>query len=128
MNSYLLIGLESLIDHIGCIRDTGIVYWKKTNKKMQLGDIVYLFISDKIHNRVMYRLKVVETDSVRADKKYWRGKYQHDNCCFKLENIAGVYHGKGLDHDDLEQHGISRYVQYKKLNKEQADWLASHFE
>lgn len=128
MNSYLLIGLESLIDHIGCIRDTGIAYWKKTNKKMQLGDIVYLFISDKIHNRVMYRLKVVETDSERADKKYWRGKYQHDNCCFKLENIAGVYHGKGLDHDDLEQHGISRYVQYKKLNKEQADWLASHFE
>ncbi|MBO7581208.1 MAG: hypothetical protein J6T38_06800 [Bacteroidaceae bacterium] len=128
MNSYLLIGLESLIDHIGCIRDTGIAYWKKTNKKMQLGDIVYLFISDKIHNRVMYRLKVVETDSERADKKYWRGKYQHDNCCFKLENIAGVYHGKGLDHDDLEQHGISRYVQYKKLSKEQADWLASHFE
>ena len=128
MNSYLLIGLESLIDHIGCIRDTGIVYWKKTNKKMQLGDIVYLFISDKIHNRVMYRLKVVETDSVRADKKYWRGTYQHDNCCFKLENIAAVYYGKELDHDDLEQHDISRYVQYKKLSKEQADWLASHFE
>lgn len=45
MNSYLLIGLESLIDHIGSIRDLGIVYWKKANKKMQIGDIVYLFIS-----------------------------------------------------------------------------------
>jgi hypothetical protein len=42
MNSYLLIGLESLIDHIGSIRDLGIVYWKKANKKMQIGDIVYL--------------------------------------------------------------------------------------
>ena len=31
MNSYLLIGLESLIDHIGCIRDLGIAYWKKAN-------------------------------------------------------------------------------------------------
>ena len=128
MNSYLLIGLESLIDHIGCIHDLGIAYWKKANKKMRIGDIAYLFISDKDHNRVMFRLKVIETDSVRADKKYWRSTYKHDNCCFKLENISAVYHGDRLDHDDLEKHGISRYVQYKKLSAEQADWLASHFE
>ena len=47
MNSFLLIGLESLIDHIGSIRDLGIVYWKKANKKMQIGDIVGLGISNK---------------------------------------------------------------------------------
>ena len=57
MNSYLLIGLESLIDHIGCIRDLGIAYWKKANKKMQIGDIVYLFISDVEHNRVSIMVK-----------------------------------------------------------------------
>jgi len=128
MNSYFLIGLESLIDHIGCIRNHGIIYWKKANKKMQIGDIAYLFISDKEHNRVMYRLKVIETDSVRDDKQYWRKTYVHDTCCFKLKNIAATYYGEGLNHDDLEEHGISRYVQYKKLNTEQADWLASHFE
>ena len=127
MNSYLLIGLESLIDHIGCIRDLGIAYWKKANKKMQIGDIVYLFISDIEHNRVMYRLEVIETDSVRDDKKYWRGTYKHDTSCFKLKNTSGVYLGEGLDHDDLEKHGISRYVQYKKLNQEQAEWLEKHF-
>lgn len=127
MNNYLLIGLESLIDHIGCIRDLGIAYWKKANKKMQIGDIVYLFISDIEHNRVMYRLEVVDVDSVRDDKKYWRGTYKHDTSCFKLRNTSGVYHGEGLDHDDLEKHGISRYVQYKKLNKEQAEWLEKHF-
>ena len=106
MNSYLLIGLESLIDHIGCIRDLGIAYWKKANKKMQIGDIVYLFISDVEHNRVMYRLEVIETDSVRDDKKYWRGTYKHDTSCFKLKNTCGVYHGEGLDHDDLEKQNI----------------------
>ena len=95
---------------------------------MQVGDIVYLFISDKENNRVMYRLQVIETDSVRADKKYWRKTYKHDTCCFKLKNITAVYHGEGLDHDDLEKHGISRHVQYKKLSKDQSDWLASHFE
>lgn len=61
MNSYLLIGVENFIDHIRSIRDLGVAYWKKSNKKMQLGDIVYLFISDKKYNRVMYRLRVVET-------------------------------------------------------------------
>ncbi len=94
---------------------------------MQVGDIVYLFISDKEHNRVMYRLQVVETDSVRADEKYWRRIYKHDHSCFKLKNIAPIYHGDGLGRDELEDHGISRYVQYKKLNEEQAEWLASHF-
>ncbi len=127
MNSYILIGIESFIDHIGSIRDMGIAYWKKANKKMKVGDIVYLFISDKEHNRVMYRLQVVETDSVRADKKYWRGTYKHDPCCFKLKNIAPVYYGTGLDRDELESHGISRYVQYKKLTEEQTEWLASYF-
>ena len=127
MNSYLLIGLESLIDHIGCIRDLGIAYWKKSNKKMQIDDIVYLFISDIEHNRVMYRLQVVDTDCVRDDKKYWRGTYKHDISCFKLKSISGVYCGDGLDHDDLEKHGISRFVQYKKLNEQQANWLEKHF-
>ena len=106
MNSYILIGIESFIDHIGCIRDLGIAYWKKANKKMLVGDIVYLFISDK---------------------KYWHGIYKHDNCCFKLKNIGPVYHGDGLDRNELEEHGISRYVQYKRLTDEQAEWLASHF-
>lgn len=128
MNNYILIGIESYIDHIGSIRELGIAYWKKANKKMQVGDIVYLFISDTEHNRVMYKLQVVETDSVRADKKYWHGKYEHDNCCFKLKNISPVYHGDGLGRDELEEHGISRYVQYKRLTEEQAGWLASHFE
>jgi hypothetical protein len=127
MNSYILIGIESFIDHIGSIRDLGIAYWKKANKKMQVGDIVYLFISDKEHNRVMYKLQVVETDSVRADMKYWHGTYKHDTSCFKLKNTSGVYLGEGLNHDDLEKHGISRYVQYKKLNQEQAEWLEKHF-
>ena len=90
---------------------------------MQIGDIVYLFISDIEHNRVMYRLEVIETDSVRDDKKYWRSTYRHDTSCYKLRNTSGVYHGEGLGHDDLEEHGISRYVQYKKLNEEQAEWL-----
>ena len=94
---------------------------------------VFIYTLNNLHQdsnllpRVMFRLEVIETDSVRDDKKYWRGTYKHDTSCFKLKNTSGVYHGEGLDHDDLEKHGISRYVQYKKLNEEQAEWLEKHF-
>ncbi|MBP5716965.1 MAG: hypothetical protein J6W69_07600 [Bacteroidales bacterium] len=126
-NSYILIGIENFIDHILCIQETGVAYWKKSTKKMNVGDIVYLFISDKKNDRVMYRLQVIDTDSVRNDRKYWHSTYIHDTSCFKLKNIAPTYVGNGLDRNDLEAHGISRYVQYKKLSPEQATWLASHF-
>ncbi len=33
MNSYILIGIESFIDHIGSIRDMGIAYWKRQIRK-----------------------------------------------------------------------------------------------
>ena len=61
-NSYIFIAKESFFDHIRCIRDLGYCYWWKKcgrgERHMQVGDIVYLFISDKTHNRVMYRLEV----------------------------------------------------------------------
>ena len=127
MNHYLLIGLEDFIDHIGCIRDRGIVFWKKANKRMQLGDIVYLFISDREHDKIMYRLEVTDTDSERTDREYWKHTFQPDPHCFVLTNTAAVFDGDGLGRDDLETHGISRYVQYKHLTKDQADWLDGFF-
>ena len=127
MNSYILIGLENFIDHIGSIRDLGLCFWKKSNKKMQLGDIVYLFISDHIHDKIMYRLKVVDTDCERTDSKYWVQTFVPDKHCFKLKNTAAMFDGDGLGRDDLEKHDISRYVQYKKLSFEQAEWIESFF-
>lgn len=127
MNSYLLIGLEDFIDHISSIRDLGICFWKKSNKKMQLGDIVYLFISDRIHDKIMFRLEVVDTDCERTDRRYWHQTFVPDKHSFVLKNTAAKFNGDGLGRDDLESHGISRYVQYKKLSREQAEWIDSFF-
>lgn len=98
---------------------------------MKVGDYVFLFVSDKTegspYNRVMFKLQVVDTDCSRDDKAYYKVPFTPDNSCFKLKNIAGKYMGKDLDHNDLEAHGISRYVQYKRLSIEQAEWLDSYF-
>ena len=94
---------------------------------MQVGDIVYLFISDKTHNRVMYRLEVVNTNNTRDDAKYWKTKFEPDNSCFKLQNVSPVYTGTGLTRDELELHGIKRQILSKKLDARQAAWLESHF-
>ena len=128
MNYYYLIGLENFIDHISCIRDLGFCYWKKSGKKMKIGDVVFLFISDKIHDKVMYRLEVSSTDEERKDSKYFKHSFKPDKHCFVLKNTSAKYDGEGLGRVELEQHGISRYVQYKKLDKEQAQWIDSFFE
>ena len=102
-------------------------WWKRSIKNMEVGDIVYLFISDKIHDRVMYRMKVIDIHSTRDDEKYWK-EFKPDNDCFKFQNISPVYTGKHLNRQELEEHGISRHIQRpKRLNQEQADWLEKYF-
>lgn len=94
---------------------------------MEKGDIVYIFISDKIHDRVMYRMEVVSTHSARDDAKYWKVRFELDNDCFKFQNNSPVYMGEHLNRQDLEDHGIKRQILYKRLNQEQADWLEKYF-
>ena len=108
MNYYLLIGLEDFIDHIGCIRDRGIAFWKKANKKMQRGDIVYLFISDHEHDKIMYRLEVTDTDCERTDKQYWRQTFVPDMHCFVLTNTAAKF-------DGLRQNSTARVLDVMNL-------------
>jgi len=131
MDSYIFIAKENRIDHIRCIQELGGCYWWKKcgrgERHLQIGDIVYLFISDKIHNRVMYRLEVVDTNSTRDDAKYWKTKFEPDNSCFKLQNVSSVYTGVGLTRNELELHGIKRKILSKKLDAKQSAWLESHF-
>lgn len=131
MDSYIFIAKENRIDHIRCIQELGCCYWWKKcgrgERHLQIGDIVYLFISDKIHNRVMYRLEVVDTNSTRDDAKYWKTKFEPDNSCFKLQNVSSVYTGVGLTRNELELHGIKRKILSKKLDAKQSAWFESHF-
>lgn len=127
MNYYFIVGKEDMIDHIRCVKERNILFWKKGNKKMNVGDIIYIFISGKGFNRVMFRMEISETSCYRDDDKYWKVPFETDSNCFKFTNTSASYNGEGLTWNNLTEYGIKRGVQYKKLNHQQSQWLDSYF-
>lgn len=126
---FLLKGKESMIDHVKSIQTLGCAYWKKSrNKKLEVGDICYLYLISKGHYQVRYRLEVVDTSCVREDSSCWITPFQADENCYKLIPTFTMYEGKELSLDTLEEIGINRHTQFKELNEFQEDFLNKYFE
>ena len=126
---FLLKGKESMIDHVKSIQTLGCAYWKKSrNKKLEVGDICYLYLIGKGHYQVRYRLEVVDTSCVREDSSCWITPFQADENCYKLIPTFTMYEGKELSLDTLEENGINRHTQFKELNEFQEDFLNKYFE
>ena len=126
---FLLKGKERMIDHVKSIQTLGCAYWKKSrNKKLEVGDICYLYLIGKGHYQVRYRLEVVDTSCVREDSSCWITPFQADENCYKLIPTFTMYEGKELSLDTLEEIGINRHTQFKELNEFQEDFLNKYFE
>ena len=126
---FLLKGKESMIDHVKSIQTLGCAYWKTSrNKKLEVGDICYLYLIGKGHYQVRYRLEVVDTSCVREDSSCWITPFQADENCYKLIPTFTMYEGKELSLDTLEEIGINRHTQFKELNEFQEDFLNKYFE
>ncbi|MCS2968601.1 hypothetical protein NXW94_27730 [Bacteroides ovatus] len=125
---FLLKGKESMIDHVKSIQTLGCAYWKKSrNKKLEVGDICYLYLIGKGHYQVRYRLEVVDTSCVREDSSCWITPFQADENCYKLIPTFTMYEGKELSLDTLEEIGINRHTQFKELNEFQEDFFKQVF-
>ena len=48
----LLKGNERFLDHTKSVALYGKLYWRKSDKKLNVGDIVYLFMSGKGHYQI----------------------------------------------------------------------------
>lgn len=126
---FLLKGKESVINHVKSIRELGCCYWKKAqNKRLQKGDICYLFLSGKGHGQIRYRLEVVDTSCRRDDKSCWIIPFEEDSDCYKLIPTANMYSGTELSRDHLENIGINRYCQFKKIDNYQANFIDRFFQ
>lgn len=123
----LLKGNENFLDHPQSIALFGKLYWRKSTKKLNVGDIVYLFMSGKGHYQIRYKLEVTNTSVPRPDEKCWLAPFVPDNDCFEFTPVSEMYEGKDLGYDELEDIGISRYAQYVELNKEQVDFIDKFF-
>ena len=124
----LLKGNESFLDHTKSIALYSKLYWRKSNKKLNVGDIVYLFMSGKGHYQIRYKLEVTNTSVPRQDEKCWLAPFVPDNDCFEFTPVAAMYEGEELGYNELESIGISRYVQYSVLNNEQINFIDKYFE
>ncbi len=127
--TFLLKGVERMIDHVRSLEELKCAYWKKAkNKNLRIGDICFLYLSGKGHNQIRYCLEVVDTSCCRNDADCWRQPFKPDNDCYKMVALYPMYRGAGLSLDTLESIGISRYVQFKRLDDHQARLLRGYFE
>lgn len=103
---FLLKGKEDMIDHIKSVKELGCCYWKKVaNKRLQIGDICYLFLSGKGHNQIRYRLIVEEVSCRCEDKNCWKIPYKEDSDCYKLVPTSKMYSGDKLSREKLDTLG-----------------------
>lgn len=123
----LLKGNENFLDHPKSIALYGKLFWRKSDKKLNVGDIVYLFMSGKGHYQIRYKLEVTNTSVPRHDKNCWLAPFVPDNDCYEFTPVAEMYEGGDLGYDDLESIGISRYTQYSILNAEQVNYIDVYF-
>ena len=118
----LLKGNERFLDHPKSVALYGKLFWRKSDKKFNVGDIVYLFMSGKGHYQIRYKLEVTNT-SVPC----WIAPFVPDNDCYEFTPVAAMYEGEELGYDELESIGISRYTQYSTLNAEQVNFIDKYF-
>lgn len=96
---------NSLIcNHIEAIHDLKYINWRMgANFHFSIGDIVYLFISEK--RSVRFKMVVVEQDCKRTDNDYWI-KVAPNDITYKLA-LIDEYKGDKLKEEYLIQYGFS---------------------
>ena len=98
----LLKGNERILDHTKSVALYGKLYWRKSDKKLNVGDIVYLFMSGKGHYQIRYKLEVTSTSVPRQDEKCWLAPFVPDDDCSEFIPVVVMYEGKELGCDEQE--------------------------
>ena len=113
--------------HREALMELGYINWTMHRTNFQVGDIVFLFMSDE--RRVAFKTIVVEKDSKRTDTPYWQFN-PSDNLTYKLE-LVKEYEGDKLTEEELFKHGFNggRSLQHPlKNNIELLSYIDSVFE
>lgn len=124
---FILKGNENFLNHPKSIALYGKLFWRKSKKQLNVGDIVYLFMSGKGHCQIRYKLEVTNTSVQRNDKECWIAPFVPDNDCFEFTPISSMYIGDKLGYNQLEDIGISRYTQYGELSSKQIEYIDKFF-
>lgn len=99
---WLVYANESMCNHAKSFSEIGYVSWNPHNRKFNVGDYVYMFLSTD--RCVRFKAKVTATNIPRSDHKYW-SIAPHDSRTCKLDFVA-EYNGELLNEDELKKHGF----------------------
>ena len=92
-------------NHTKALHELGFINWTMYLTKFNIGDIVYLFMSDE--RRIRFKTVVVAKDSPRKDCDYWENQDEIDTYkTYKLQ-LVEEFNGKGLEEKELKKHGFN---------------------
>jgi hypothetical protein len=100
--------------HKEALEDLHYINWRKEGIGFEIGDTVYLFMSDE--RSIRFKTEVVEENCQRTDLAYWQVPTT-SNITFKLE-LRKEYFGNELTEAKLMQHGFNggRSIQHPMYN------------
>lgn len=83
MNSWIFPSNTKMYDSIGAFRNLPVVYWTQRLKSIEVGDIVYIYLSAPL-SRIVFKCVVEDKDipfspDVLNDKEYWRNGHSFDD-------------------------------------------------
>lgn len=93
---------RDICDHAKALHELGFINWTMKLTKFNIGDIVYLFMSDE--RRVRFKTVVVEDNCQREDGLFW-DKKPNSNLTYKLQFVE-EYNGTGLEEKELKKYGF----------------------
>lgn len=101
--NWLVFANRNKCHHAEALHALGFINWKEGRTNMNIGDTVYLYMSDE--RRVRFKTQVIAEGCKREDGKYWQEKYTSDKT-YKLK-LIDEYNGHALDDSLLRQHGFN---------------------
>lgn len=106
---------REMFHHAEALHEIGFICWTMYRTNFEIGDEVYLFMSDE--RRIRFKTKVVADNFVRGDGKYRVDGGVEDNLTYKLE-FAGESTSEGLNEKNLLAHGFNggRSIQHPIYN------------
>lgn len=117
MKTWLAFAQRNICHHREALNEIGYINWTMYRTNFELGDIVYLFMSDE--RRVSFKTEVVEIGCPRTDNKYWVVK-SNSVLTYKLQ-LVKEYCGDKLTEEELAKHGFNggKSIQHPIKNNEE---------
>lgn len=104
MRTWLIFAQRDNCRHADAINEIGYVNWYSKYINFEVGDIVYLYLSNI--KGVKFMTEVVEIDVLRSDYDFWEKPTDKNFPTAKLE-FRKEHFGSGLDEISLKKHGFN---------------------